>query len=166
MKRFLLRSFLTGAAFSIVITSFAFTNASPVVPQKSKTENAWNIQFKDAPEIKALSPEMMKLSIDQFLSLTPSKYKKLTGHKLGMKKSLELKAAQKLLKKKLMNPAAAEDLSKGLYIVLAIIGWGFLGLGLVSDWQGNDWWICLLLTFLCWLPGVIYALIKMKDYYK
>lgn len=166
MKRFLLRSFLTGAAFSIVISSFAFTNASLVVPNANKAGNAWTIQFKDAPEIKALSPEMMKLGIEQFLSLTPSKYKKLTGQKLGLKKSLELRAAQKMLKKKMTSPAAAEDLSKGLYIVLAILGWGFLGMGLVSDWKGNDWWICLLLTALCVLPGIIYALVKMKDYYK
>ena len=57
------------------------------------------------------------------------------------------------------------DLSKGVYILLAIIGWGFLGIGLMSDWDGNEWIIALVLTALCWLPGVIYTLAKMKNYY-
>jgi uncharacterized membrane protein YqaE (UPF0057 family) len=134
-----------------------------VLPKEAMTATVWGVPLKDAPELKALSPEMLKLGIDQFLSLTPSKYKKMTGHKLGLKKSIELKAAQKFLKKRM---AADEKVPKGLYIVLAILGWGFLAIGLLTDWQGNDWWVNLLLTLLCWLPGVIHALVKMKDYYR
>ena len=58
-----------------------------------------------------------------------------------------------------MEPAAAAA------IVLVILGWGFIPLGILSDWKGNDWWMNLLLTFLCWIPGVIHGLAKMKNYY-
>ena len=110
-----------------------------------------------------LSPEKLQMGIEEFLALTPKKYKEKTGKKLGFKNTLKLKAAQKVFKKKMRKPDA--DISKGVYILLAIFGLGWLALGLLTDFEGNDWWVNLILTFLCWLPGLIHALIKMKDYY-
>lgn len=112
-------------------------------------------------ELTNMDPAFSQMSPESILKLTPKQYHAMTGKKLNVKQVIALKAAQSQLKKQ----AAGSDLSKGLYIVLAIIGWGFLGIGLLSDWKGNEWWICLLLTALCWLPGFIYALIKMKNYY-
>ena len=78
----------------------------------------------------------------------------------------EFKMQKKVEKiKKFLQKGGEDKLSKGLYVLLAIIGLGFLGMGLVSDWEGNDWIICLVLGFLFVLPGIIYALIKMKNYY-
>ena len=78
----------------------------------------------------------------------------------------EFKMQKKVEKiKKFLQKGGSDKLSKGLYILLAIIGWGFLGMGLVSDWEGSDWIICLVVSFLFILPGLIYALIKMKNYY-
>lgn len=114
------------------------------------------------PTGSAFTPASLKIGVDAFLALTPSKYKELTGKKLGLKKSLELKAAQKMLKKQLRKGG---DISKGLYIVLAIFGLGWIAMGVMDDWTGQNWWLNLILTVLCWLPGVIHALIKMKDYY-
>jgi uncharacterized membrane protein YqaE (UPF0057 family) len=161
MKKILTRSVLTFCALLIVGSSFAFTNLS-VLPTKLDAKNSWALQLKDAPEVKVLPSDMIQMGIDQFLSLTPAKYKKLTGQKLGLKKSIELKAAQKLVKSKF----ADEKVSKGLYILLAILGLGWVALGILSDWSGSDWWVNLILTLLCWLPGLIHALVKMKDYYK
>jgi uncharacterized membrane protein YqaE (UPF0057 family) len=122
-------------------------------------------QFKSQNSMAAISPEMAKMDLDKFLTLTPSKYKEITGKKLGFKKTLELKAAQKMLSKKL-PVSGSSDIPKGLFIVLAILGWAWLAMGIMDDWKGNDWWVCLLLTVLCWIPGVIYALTKMGKYYK
>lgn len=105
-----------------------------------------------------------KSDMDAFLKLTPGDYKKITGKKLSIKEMVELKAAQKYMKSK-MKKGAEDKLPKAVYIILVILGWGFLALGLVSDWKGNDWWVNLLLTLLCWIPGVIHGLIKMKNYY-
>ncbi len=122
----------------------------------------WATQFDDEPSIEVLSPEMTKMTVDNFLALTPRQYKEMTGEKLGFKKTLQLKAAQKFIKSKKNH---AEDIEKGLYIILAIFGLGFIAMGLMDDWEGQNWWVNLILTVLCWLPGVIHALIKMKEYY-
>ncbi|GLR17425.1 YqaE/Pmp3 family membrane protein [Portibacter lacus] len=129
---------------------------------KAVNSVSWAQQFGDEPKIQMLTPEMTHLVVDQFLALTPKAYKEMTGDKLGLKKTLQLKAAQKFIKAK-MN--GAEDIDKGLYIVLAILGLGFIAMGLMDDWEGNNWWVNIILTFLCWIPGVIHALMKMKDYY-
>jgi uncharacterized membrane protein YqaE (UPF0057 family) len=69
-------------------------------------------------------------------------------------------------KKEIVKKESAGSLDKTLYIILAIVGLGFIGLGVNTDWKGSTWIIGLLLSCLFWLPGVIYALIKMKDFYK
>ena len=80
-----------------------------------------------------------------------------------LKERVILKRAKKALKQGIKPNE--EAISKGLYILLALIGWGFLGIGLMSDWEGSEWIICLVLTVLFYIPGLIYALIKMKNYY-
>lgn len=122
----------------------------------------WAHQFGEEPTVQALTPDITKMTVDNFLALTPKTYKEMTGEKLGIKKTLQLKAAQKFIKSK---KNGAEDIEKGLYIILAIFGLGFIAMGLMDDWEGQNWYINLILVVLCWLPGVIHALVKMKDYY-
>lgn len=116
-----------------------------------------------APEVTEWSPEMAKLTLDRFLNMTPKEYKKITGEKLGFKRTIALKMAQHKIKKQL-HGSSPEDLDKTLYIVLAIFI-PFVAVGIATDWQGSDWVVALLLSLLCGIPGIIYALIKMKDYY-
>ena len=92
------------------------------------------------------------------LSLTPAKMEQLTGKKMTIAQKLALKMAQKKAKK-------AGDISKGLYIVLAIFGLAWIAMGVMDDWSGSTWIVNLLLTFLFWLPGLIHALVVMKKYY-
>ena len=115
-----------------------------------------------------LPAEFKNLDLDQFLNLTPSEYKKMTGERLGLKKSVQLKVAQIALKKELNKAGgtAGDGITKGLYILLAFFGLGWIAMGVKSDWDGSDWIINLILTALCWLPGFIHALVKMKNYYK
>lgn len=122
----------------------------------------WATALGDQPEVKAITPEMAQLGLDQFLALTPKKYKEMTGKRMTIKQTVTLKAAQKIVKKHMKKEP---DISKGLYIVLAILGWAWLVMGLMDDFNGSDWIVNLVLTILCWLPGVIHALVKMKKYY-
>jgi uncharacterized membrane protein YqaE (UPF0057 family) len=122
----------------------------------------WAQQFDQQPEIQVLSTDMAALGLDQFLTLTPKKYKEMTGEKLGIKKTLQLKAAQKFLKKELQKDA---DIEKGMYVLLAILGLAWIAMGLMDDWSGSDWIVNLILYALCYLPGLIHALTKMKKYY-
>lgn len=151
--------FLLVCAFSCTTPSFAITSAMNGETSMSQWTSVTNVD----PNVQALSPEMLQMSLNKFLTLTPSKYKEMTGKRLGFRKSLALKAAQKVMKSKVAG--GGPEVSKGVYILLALLGWGFLGIGLLTDWKGNDWLYCLLLGFLCWLPGVIYAFAKMKNYY-
>ncbi len=104
-------------------------------------------------------------NLTAFLDLTPRSYEEMTGERLTLRETLKLKAAQKMVKNQLKKADGEDTFPKGAYIILVILGWGFIPLGILSDWKGNDWWVNLLLTFLCWIPGVIHGLSKMKNYY-
>lgn len=91
--------------------------AAPVVNEIVKTENV--------SPAEALS----KLDVQTFLSLTPVKYKEITGKKMTLKEKISLKLAQRHVKK---------QLKKGNEVNMAEIGkkagsgisplWFFLGL--------------------------------------
>jgi len=49
--------------------------------------------------------------------------------------------------------------------VMAIFALGWLAIGIITGFSGNDWWIALLLYFLFIIPGIIYSLVVMKKYY-
>jgi uncharacterized membrane protein YqaE (UPF0057 family) len=128
-----------------------------------------NANWSETAEVQQFSSEMSTsdMDLDDFLSMTPKKFKQKTGKKLGVKKSLQLKAAQRAIKKKMkkMKKAGNEDISSGLYVLLAILGLGWVAMGVMDDWSGNNWIVNIILTVLCWLPGLIHALAKKKDYY-
>lgn len=120
-------------------------------------------EASDAQEIKDLSPALGQVVVADFLEMTPAKYREITGERLGIKNSIKLKRAQKILKREMAG--GGDGITKGLYILLAILGLAWVAMGVKSDWEGSDWIVNLILTVLCWLPGFIHALIKMKDYY-
>ena len=97
--------------------------------------------------------------------MTPKEFQKLTGKKLTLKEVIQLKAAQKVLKTK-MHKKDGDGVSKGIFILVALLGWAWLLMGVQDDFSGNTWIVNLLLTALCWLPGFIHALVHMKDYTK
>ena len=125
--------------------------------------------FADAEGMDLLSElpaDATDLTAGDFLDLTPKKYREMTGKKMGVKNAIKLKVAQKALKKHMKKGKAGEDIPKGLYIVLAIFGWAWVPMGLMDDWDGNNWWVNLILVVLtCGIGGLIHALIKMKEYY-
>ncbi len=102
--------------------------------------------------------EFKQLDNKTLLSLTPAKMEQITGKKMTIAQKLALKTAQKKAKK-------AGEISKGLYIVLAIFGLAWIAMGVMDDWSGSTWIVNLLLTFLFWLPGFIHSLVVMKKYY-
>ncbi len=110
-----------------------------------------------------VDPALAGMSVEAFLQLTPMKYEELTGRTMSIEQIQTLKATQQALRAEVM---AQPKIDKTVYILLALLGLGWLALGIVSDWEGNDWLVNLLLTILCWLPGVIHALFVMKKYYK
>ena len=106
--------------------------------------------------------------MEEFLTLTPKKYREMTGEKLSLKETLALKVAQKKLKKEMRKGQGRDDIpvSKGLFIVLAILIpiAAVIMMGIADEWSGNRWWVALLLYFLCYIPGLIYTLTKLNDF--
>ena len=146
-----MKTFLTMIVLALFTTSaFAAVNAN------------WHEAYQQEPTVQALSPDMVQLSLQEFLSLTPQQYEEMTGQTMGLKEIVALKAAQKYVKN---QQKKGDDIEKGLYILLAILGLAWVAMGVMDDWSGNDWIVNLILTVLCWLPGFIHALVKMKKYY-
>lgn len=133
-----------------------------VTSQAAVDYGDWANQMEGVEEVNTLPEAVTAVSLERFLSLTPKKYREMTGERLGLKNAIQLKAAQKIVKKQFKRDA---DISKGVYILLAFVGLGWLAMGLLTDFDGSDWIVNLVLTILCWLPGFIHALVKMKDYY-
>ena len=105
----------------------------------------------------------------QLLAAMSGKMSDNSSHKLSFKEKLVLKIvkkkAEKMQKKMAAGHLAAEPgIDKGTYVIVAILI-PFLAVGLATNFEGGDWLICLLLTILFYLPGLIYALIKMNTYY-
>ncbi|MDP2386898.1 MAG: YqaE/Pmp3 family membrane protein [Bacteroidota bacterium] len=75
---------------------------------------------------------------------------------LGFKEKITIVKAAKEMKKS----AAGEDISKGLYIVLAILI-PFVAVGLATDWGIETLWN-VLWCLLCGIPGIIHAFIILK----
>lgn len=144
--------------FNLLLFVLCFSSINAAVESK----NTLVSDFGNEPEVQTLSPDMAQMGLDVFLSLTPKKYQEMTGKKLGVANTLKLKAAQKIIKKRTKKGG---DMPKGAYIVLAIFGLAFIPMGVMDDWEGNNWWVNLLLSVLCWLPGVIHAFVKMDEYY-
>jgi len=123
----------------------------------------------DSPAKEDLTNVLQEMDLEEYLSMTPKKYKKKYGKKLGIKNTIHMKMTQKLIKRNMKKAdaekRASDDLSKGLYILLAFLGLGWLAMGLLDDFDGSNWIICLVLYLLLWLPGFIYTLVKMSDYY-
>lgn len=123
----------------------------------------WQQMAQNDAKLQQLPPEMLQMGLANFLTITPQEYKAQTGKKLGVIKSIKLKMAQKYVKKNLMGDDSG--ITSGLYILLAILGLGWVAMGILDDFGGSNWIVNLILTALCWLPGLIHALAKKSDYF-
>jgi uncharacterized membrane protein YqaE (UPF0057 family) len=96
-------------------------------------------------------------------NITPNDIQKLTGKKLSLKEVIKLKVAQKILNAN-TNNSSGTRYSKGVFILVAIFGFGWLLMGIHDDFSGSTWIVNLILTLICWLPGLIHSLIHMEEY--
>ena len=150
---------------TITVLSFLFLALSSSF---AITSTNWQMKVNSIEEFNPISKDLPAMEMDDFLNLSPKKYKELTGKKMTFKDKLKLKAAQKFIKrqmKKQAKKANASGVSEGIYILAAIFGLGWLAMGIMDDWGGNNWIINILLTALFWLPGLIHALIKKNEYF-
>ena len=142
----------------VVLLAFVFTanSAFALVGNPETKKIAGQLAFETS------TPEFATMNLEAFLEMTPSKFEELTGKKLGLKETVKMKFAQKKVAKLVAKKPAVES---GVYVLLAILGFGWIAMGLNDDWNGSDWIVNLILTLLCWLPGLIHALTKKSKWY-
>ncbi len=131
-------------------------------------------------ELSAPAPEFLKgFDREEILQLTPKVYRERTGKALSLQEIASLKKYQEELKAAL-PPNKEPELDKTIYIILAVIGLGFLGIGLNSNWEGNEWIyallmiavgyvgaiVCFILPLVGYVLQLIYSLRLMKRFYK
>lgn len=148
----------TKLTLSLILSVTLFLSAGASMPETSLVPVTGDMALNEQ------MTRLIKANAEAFIKITPKDYQKMTGHKLSFKETLKLKAAQKTVKSKLKKDG--DGLTQGIYILLAIFGLAWIAMGVKDDWKGNNWWVNLILSLLCWLPGLIHALVKMKDYYK
>lgn len=148
----------TKLTLSLILSVTLFFSAGASLPNNSIVPVTGDIALNEQ------MTKLIKANAEAFLKITPKDYQKMTGHKLSFKETLKLKAAQKTVKSQMKKDG--DGITKGIYILLAIFGLAWIAMGVKDDWSGNNWWVNLIFSLLCWLPGLIHALVKMKDYYK
>lgn len=93
-------------------------------------------------------PAKVKSAVEELKSLSPKE------------KRMRVKEAQKEMKAfKIAKKAGKEPSTNTLLLVILAILLPPLAVYLHQGAINNKFWICLILTLLFWLPGVIYALI-------
>lgn len=93
-KTYITRSFLRFSMLAFALMIFTIPSSALVVPSTTP-ESA----KKESTSVNALSG----MSVENFLALTPKKYKELTGEKLSITQKISLKLAQKKVKRALKN---------------------------------------------------------------
>lgn len=151
--------------FVTLLLALGLAQVAPVQATTGTPNAGEAVVAKLLKQRSELPAAFANMTPNEFLKMTPKKMKAATGKKMSLKQVIALKAAQKAVKKQIKSAdSAAPGIEKGVYIILAIFI-PFLAVGLATNWEGSDWLWALLLSFLCGIPGIIYALIKMKDYY-
>lgn len=148
---------------SLVVLLLAFSTAS-AFPDRA-IESAPTLEGNQVLEELGLE-ELANLSVGDFLELTPKSIQEKTGHKLSVKETLALKAAQKKMKKamKAADGSGPDEDDKILIYVLAFLI-PPLAVFLCYEMEDNKFLINLILTILCFLPGVIHALVVCSRYF-
>ena len=95
-------------------------------------------------------------------TMSLKEFQKITGKKLSFKEKIKYRLAQKAMKIK--SKKSGGQFPTVLYVVLSILPLAWILMGVQDDWQGNKWWVNLILYIIMWLPGFIHSMVKMKEY--
>ncbi len=109
-------------------------------------------------EINLVAPSLSELVAEKQAKTNTTK---ISTKEAKNRAKMEKKAHRLITKiEKRANSTAGDDII--LYYILAILI-PFVAVGLVTDWEIKQVLICLILTMLCYIPGLIYALMKVSQ---
>lgn len=154
----MLKSFIGLSALLLVVSTSLL--AIPTRTTESGITSEGSVFLENELGIEAFG----NLTVKEFLDLTPKKIEETTGHKLNWKESIALKQVQKKVKKAMKSNNAPDEDDKILIYILAFL-LPPLAVFLCYEMEDNQFLINIILTILCWLPGVIHALVVCSNYY-
>lgn len=108
-KGILLLLFISTSVFSFAVNS-----------------DLWIKDFQRDAQIQQYQENLSGMNADDFLKLTPKKFEKITGEKLSFKQKMKIKAAQKILKKKIRKHQKNKP-GRGKSQIVALLLCLFLG---------------------------------------
>ena len=141
-----------------------FASFSAMAMPNRGIESAFTVEGALFLEDQLGIEDFKDLTIKDFLSLTPKKIEDATGRKLNWKEGIALKQIQKKIKKGMKKENAPDEDDKILIYVLAFL-LPPLAVFLCYEMEDNKFLINLILSILCWLPGVIHALVVCSKYF-
>ena len=140
-----MKSIFTTIAFSVVM-AFCLGSTAFAVPPVSET---------------TAKTELSNISLDELMNITPQQLSEITGKKLNLTQIAALKYTQHKLKKSGQDPI--EDDKILIYLLCFFIP--PVAVYLVYD-IGQEFWVNVILTLLCGLPGIIHAFIVCSKKFK
>ncbi len=114
-------------ALSTFMLGFLNVSSAAVLVTKPVTDFSKIQEACEAQQLNVGQITEPQITIEEFLKMSPSKIKELTGHQLSFKEIIGLKIAQYQLKKDLANNAASGSKS-WLVALLLVIFLGYLGI--------------------------------------
>jgi TM2 domain-containing membrane protein YozV len=109
--------------FAILLFSVTFSTNSNAVTSSNGIVSSTEIVKPNPTPNSVLDAKM-----NDFLSLTPAKYKEMTGKRLGIMGSIKLKFAQSQLKKQLKKSEAGGDGKSQVIALVLVLLVGVLGI--------------------------------------
>ncbi len=130
----------------------------------------WKEELKAHEKIEHLEEILPLIGLEEFMDLSPRDIERYTGKKLGLIDRFRLWSAKRFIRKNLKDQSILSSTYRGSmpqigYIILALLGFGWLAIGVLDNWSGQFWIISLILYLLFYIPGLIYTLIIMGNYY-
>jgi len=140
-----MKSIFTTMAFSLLMAICMGTTAYAVNPVNDTHQ-----------------PELSELTVDQIVNMTARDFEEISGTNLTLKDKVVFKMAQKRLKRAQRKGSDEPD-----KILIYVLCWFLppLAVALLYD-IGKEFWVNVILTVLCVLPGIIHAFVLASRYYK
>ena len=123
----------------VFFLTISLSNTFAVVAAKQSNINIQQVGKDEGIDLSSVQ----NTNIDEFLQLTPSKFKEATGKQLSWKESIALKVVQKKLKKELSKPVSTETSEKSQLVAFLLVFFvgvlgihrfymGYIGIGIVQ----------------------------------
>lgn len=124
---YITRNLLRFSLLAVALMIFNFPSSALTIPT--------SVPFPPKADNTSVAP-FSNMTVEDFLALTPKKYKELTGEKLSITKKISLKIAQKKIKRALKNNESIDSVTMANAVDTSDFNIGGFVLGLLLSVVG------------------------------